>query len=127
MLRDVDFVMVIVGVIFVAAGLYPLIRGRNYPGVLGRSFTKAGTRKFENAPAEYWRALGAWMVLSGLVYSGLWALQITKGWAMRAFDVALLLASIVALVRWVMIAHSHALLRWPSPDSARRGGDSSDG
>ena len=117
--------MVIVGAILVAAGLYPLIRGRNYPGVVGRSFTNARTRKLENAPTEYWRALGAWVVLSGLVYVGIWTLQIVGGWPMRAVDVALLLASILALVRSLMIARSHGLLRWQSPDSAGRGADSS--
>lgn len=113
--------MVIVGGAFVAAGSYPLIRGRNYPGVLGRSFTKAGTRKLETAPPKYWRALGAWVVVSGLFYSSLFIFLITESWPMLVLEGALLLASIITLVRWAMIARTHGLLRWQSPGSARAG------
>src|ERR1700693_1843373 len=56
----------IVGAIGVTAGAWPLLTGRNYPGLLGRGFTKGDNLRLKRAPAIYFRAMGAVIASAGL-------------------------------------------------------------
>lgn len=107
----------IVGLLYAAAGLYPLLTAHNYPGVLGRSFTEAGRRRLAKAPGRYWRDWGAWIVATGLFWSSFGLFQIAKSWLTLVVAVTLLLASATALVDLFRTASQHGLLRWQSDRS----------
>src|SRR5579863_4689123 len=62
-----DLVFLIFGVIGVLGGAWPLLSGRNFPGLLGRGFTRRDDLKLQRAPTIYFRATGATIVSFGVL------------------------------------------------------------
>ena len=113
-------VLIVGGAIGIAGGLWPLLTGRNFPGVLGRGFTNSDNLRLKRAPAIYFRALGATVASAGLfvLYVGV-LIELAPDaappgliFATTAGGVALFLASFGWLV---LLAHRHKLFRWNTP------------
>jgi hypothetical protein len=112
----------IVGAIGVTAGAWPLLTGRNYPGLLGRGFTKGDNLRLKRAPAIYFRAMGAVIASAGLC---MFALSVMLGLSSdpSAGDLGLtallLVAGMISVsgsVIWlIVLAHRHKMFRWDAP------------
>jgi hypothetical protein len=112
----------ILGVFGLILGAWPLLTGRNYPGLLGRGFTKGDNLRLSRAPAIYFRATGAVAASAGflmLAVSVVMELPASPTVAQLSGAAVLFAAALVALfgsLAWMLvIAYRHKLFRWNAP------------
>jgi hypothetical protein len=111
--------LLLAGVVGVLGGAWPLLLGRNFPGVLGRGFTPGDNQRLKRAPAIYFRAMGATIATIGLfvVYVGVIVWQ----WAgpppaAFGFVGALIAISCFASLAWLLrVTYLYKLFRWNAP------------
>jgi hypothetical protein len=106
----------ILGAIGFTAGAWPLLTGRNYPGLMGRGFTKGDDLRLNRAPAIYFRAMGATIASAGLC---MFALSVMLGLSSdpSAGDLGLAVLVCVVCAIWgaraavwlILLAHRHKL------------------
>jgi hypothetical protein len=115
-------VLLVGGAIGVVGGAWPLLSGRNFPGVLGRGFTRSDNLRLKRAPAIYFRAMGATILTSGLLILYFGSLVLL--WAGPTADdvAALAILGIVAAIAacsslaWLLVlTYRHKLFRWNAP------------
>ena len=117
-----DLVLVIGGGVGILMGAWPLLSGRNYPGVLGRGFTSGDNLRLKRAPAGYFRALGATVATAGLLVFDL-GLMVWFSTAPPAGGVApvAMIGAIAAIgffgsLAWLLVlTYRHKLFRWDAP------------
>jgi hypothetical protein len=117
-----DLVLLIGGAVGVLGGLWPLLTGRNFPGVLGRGFTRGDNLRLQRAPALYFRAMGATIGTSGLLILSVGALILLSA-ASPAPDLTLLsivgataaIAFTGSLAWLLVLTYRHKLFRWNAP------------
>jgi hypothetical protein len=114
-----DFVLVVVGTAGVLGGLWPLLTGRNFPGVLGRGFTQGDNLRLKRAPAIYFRAMGATIATFGLfvLYVGA-ILWLSAGLPTAAFGFVgtFIAISCFASLAWLLwLTYRYKLFRWNAP------------
>ena len=114
--------LLIAGAVGALGGLWPLLAGRNFPGVLGRGFTRGDNLRLERAPAIYFRAMGVTIVTSGLLILCVGVLVwLSGGPSVTYLTVVTVVAGVAALavvgsLTWlVVLAHRHKLFRWNAP------------
>ena len=117
-----DLVLFIGGGIGVLGGLWPLLTGRNFPGVLGRGFTRGDNLRLKRAPAIYFRAMGVTILTSGLLmlYFGslvlLWAGPTANDVAALAIlGIVAAIAACRSLAWLLVLTYRHKLFRWNAP------------
>jgi hypothetical protein len=116
-----DLVLLIFGAVGVLGGAWPLLSGRNFPGLLGRGFTRGDTLKLQRAPAIYFHAMGAVIVSSGLLIFCLGALVWLSGAssaglaAVAVVGAAAAIAFGCSLVWLVVLNYRYKLFRWNAP------------
>jgi hypothetical protein len=117
-----DLVLLIGGAIGIVGGTWPLLTGRNYPGMLGRGFTRGDNLRLERAPAIYFRAMGATIVTSGLVILCVGALiLLSAGPPSTNFTPVAVLAGVAlisfagSLAALIFVTYRHKLFRWNAP------------
>ena len=116
------FFFAILGAVGLTGGAWPLLTGRNYPGLLGRGFTKGDNLRLKRAPAIYFRAMGAVIASAGLAMFSLSFMMglSTDPSAIELLTTAALLSlSLIGVsfsVAWlIVLAHRYKLFRWDSP------------
>ena len=117
-----DLVLLIGGAVGVVGGTWPLLTGKNFPGVLGRGFTRGDNLRLERAPAIYFRAMGATIVTSGLVILCIGALiLLSAGPPTANLNVVAVIAGVAAIsfagsLAWLLVlTYRHKLFRWNTP------------
>jgi len=117
-----DLVLLIGGAIGVIGGMWPLLMGRNFPGLLGRGFTRGDNLRLGRAPAMYFRAMGAAIVTSGLLILSVGVLLLLSvGQPTTNLTLVAVLAGVAALscagsLAWLLVlAYRHKLFRWNAP------------
>ena len=117
-----DLVLFIGGGIGVLGGLWPLLTGRNFPGVLGRGFTRGDNLRLKRAPAIYFRAMGATLATSGLLILYLGAMiwlsagPPTADLTLVAIVGAVGAVAFAASLAWLLVlTYRHKLFRWNAP------------
>jgi len=117
-----DLVFLIFGVVGVLGGAWPLLSGRNFPGVLGRGFTRGDNLKLQRAPAIYFRAMGATIVSCGVLIfcigALIWLSAGPRTAALAAVEVVGVGAGIAfgCSIAWlVVVNHRHKLFLWNAP------------
>jgi multisubunit Na+/H+ antiporter MnhG subunit len=117
-----DLVLIIGGGIGVAGGLWPFLTGRNFPGVLGRGFTKGDNLRLKRAPAIYFRAMGATIATFGLLILLIGVVLWLSAFAPATDPTFLAILGGVAAIgvagsfAWLMVlAYRHKLFRWNAP------------
>jgi hypothetical protein len=117
-----DLVLLIGGAIGVVGGMWPLLTGRNFPGVLGRGFTRGDNLRLERAPAIYFHAMGTTIVTSGLLILCLGILILLSAWPATAnLTWVAVLAGVAAIscagsLAWLLVlTYRHKLFRWNAP------------
>ena len=113
-------VLMVGGAIGVVGGAWPLLSGRNFPGVLGRGFTQGDNVRLQRAPAIYFRAMGATIATSGLLilYLGIliWLSPIAAGPAVAATVGAIGAVAFFGSLAWLLVlTFRHKLFRWNAP------------
>ena len=119
-----DLALLIGGGIGILMGAWPLLSGRNYPGVLGRGFTQGDNLRLKRAPAGYFRAMGATIATAGLVVCDLGVILWWSN-ARHADGVAVALIGAIAGIgfagfcgsfAWLLVlTYRHKLFRWDAP------------
>ena len=117
-----DLVLLIGGAVGVVGGAWPLLSGRNYPGVLGRGFTNGDNLRLKRAPAGYFRAMGATVATAGLLVFDLgiivWLSTAPPAGGVTALATIGAVAGIAffgSLIWLLVLAHRHKLYRWNAP------------
>jgi formate hydrogenlyase subunit 3/multisubunit Na+/H+ antiporter MnhD subunit len=117
-----ELVLILGGAIGVVGGLWPLLTGRNFPGVLGRGFTNGDNLRLKRAPAIYFRAMGASIATFGLLILDLGAAFWLSAVAPATDPTLLAIAGAIAamalagsLVWLLVLTHRHKLFRWNAP------------
>ncbi|MFI5268437.1 MAG: hypothetical protein ACHQ7M_13780 [Chloroflexota bacterium] len=117
-----DLVLIVGGAIGVVGGLWPLLTGRNFPGVLGRGFTKGDNLRLKRAPAIYFRAMGATIATLGLLILVLgivlWLLAVapTTDPTFLAILGGVAAIAVAGSFVWLMVlTYRHKLFRWNAP------------
>jgi hypothetical protein len=115
-------VLLVGGAIGVVGGAWPLLSGRNFPGVLGRGFTRSDNLRLKRAPAIYFRAMGVTILTSGLLmlYFGslvlLWAGPTANDVAALAIlGIVAAIAACSSLAWLLWLTYRHKLFRWNAP------------
>jgi hypothetical protein len=117
-----DLVLIVGGAIGVVGGLWPLLTGRNFPGVFGRGFTNGDNLRLKRAPAIYFRAMGASIATFGLLLLDVGAVLWLSG-AAPATDPTFLaipgafaaIALAGSLVWLLYLTYRYKLFRWNAP------------
>jgi hypothetical protein len=116
------FFFAMLGAVGITGGAWPLLTGRNYPGLLGRGFTKGDNLRLKRAPAIYFRAMGAVIASAGLAMfalSFMMGLSTDPSTAELVTTAVLLSVGLIGVslsVAWLLVvAHRHKLFRWDSP------------
>ena len=117
-----DLVLLIGGAVGVVGGLWLLLTGRNFPGVLGRGFTRSDNLRLKRAPAIYFRAMGATIAAFGvfLMYLGV-LVWVSAGPPLADTSVVgivgtfILIACSASLVWLLWLTNRHKLFRWNKP------------
>lgn len=119
-----DLVLLIGGAVGILMGAWPLLSGRNYPGVFGRGFTQSDNVRLLRAPAIYFRALGATIATAGLVVCDvgviLWvsSARPTDGAAVAMIGAiaGIGLAGLFGSFAWLLVlTYRYKLFRWNAP------------
>jgi hypothetical protein len=124
-----DLVLLIGGAVGVLGGAWPLLTGRNFPGLLGRGFTRGDNLRLQRAPVIYFRAMGATIVASGLLilylgtvifYLGtvifLSAGPPTSDLTLVAVFGAVAAVAFAGSLAWLLVlTYRHKLFRWNAP------------
>ncbi|HEY8854841.1 MAG TPA: hypothetical protein VIN12_06170 [Candidatus Dormibacteraeota bacterium] len=114
-----DLVLFIGGGIGVLGGLWPLLTGRNFPGVLGRGFTRGDNLRLKRAPAIYFRAIGATLATSGLLILYLGAMiWLSAGPPTADLTLVAIVGAVAfaASLAWLLVlTYRHKLFRWNAP------------
>jgi multisubunit Na+/H+ antiporter MnhG subunit len=117
-----DLVLLIGGGVGVLGGAWPLLAARNFPGVLGRGFTRGDNLRLHRAPAIYFRAMGATISTSGLLILYLGAViwlstgpPSTDLTVVAIFGAAAALAFAGSLAWLLVLTYRHKLFRWNAP------------
>lgn len=117
-----ELVLILGGAIGVGGGLWPLLTGRNFPGVLGRGFTNGDNLRLKRAPAIYFRAMGASIATFGLLILDLGAVVWLSAVAPATDPTLLAILGAVAAVAlvgslaWLLVlTYRHKLFRWNAP------------
>jgi heme A synthase len=117
-----DLVLLIGGPVGVLGGAWPLLTGRNFPGPLGRGFTRRDNLRLQRAPVIYFRAMGATIVASGLLilYLGtvifLSARPPTSDLTLVAVFGAVATVAFAGSLAWLLVlTYRHKLFRWNAP------------
>ena len=121
-LSSFDLVLLIGGLVGLLGGAWPLLTGRNFPGMLGRGFTKRDDLRLKRAPAIYFRAMGSTIATAGLLTLFLGAV-IWLSAAPVAADLTLVtMVGVLAAISfagslaWLLVVtHRHKLFRWNAP------------
>ena len=113
-------VLLVGGAIGLVAGAWPLLSGRNFPGVMGRGFTRADDLRLQRAPASYFHAMGATIATAGLLilYLGalIWLSPIPADPAVVAAVGALAAVAFGSSLAWLLVlTYRHKLFRWNAP------------
>ena len=115
-------VLLIGGAVGVLGGAWPLLAGRNFPGVLGRGFTRGDNVRLKRAPAIYFRAMGATIATSGLLILYLGALiWLSAVQPAPDLSVVAIVGSVTAVafcvsLGWLLVlTYRHKLFRWNAP------------
>jgi hypothetical protein len=103
-----DLALVFAGVVGVVGGAWPLLLGRNFPGVLGRGFTRGDNLRLKRAPSIYFRAMGSTIVSAGVLLLAIATLTTT-------IFVIGLIGSIVSIAWLLVLTYRHRLFRWNAP------------
>jgi hypothetical protein len=103
-----DLALLFGGVVGVVGGAWPLLLGRNFPGVLGRGFTRGDNLRLKRAPSIYFRAMGATIVSAGVLLLAIATLTAT-------IFVIGLIGSIVSIGWLLVLTYRHKLFRWNAP------------
>jgi multisubunit Na+/H+ antiporter MnhG subunit len=117
-----DLVLLIGGAVGVAGGLWPLLTGRNFPGILGRGFTNGDNLRLKRAPSIYFRAMGATIATFGsfILYLGVlvWlsASRPPSDAGVVGVVGTLILIAVSASLAWLLwLTNRHKLFRWNKP------------
>ncbi len=110
------------GALGLALGAWPLLTGRNFPGLLGRGFTQRQNIRLVRAPAIYFRAMGATVTSAGLamlsmtVFIGLSSTPTAADLVLAATLMALGLIGVIGSVTWLfVVAYRHKMFIWDAP------------
>ena len=110
------------GAIGVVSGAWPLLSGRNLPGVLGRGLTRGDNLRLQRAPAIYFCAMGATIATAGLVCLCIGpVIWLSPGPPVTALAIAEIVGILAALafcgsLAWLlMLTSRHKLFRWNAP------------
>ena len=108
-----DMALMLAGVVGVVGGAWPLLTGRNFPGVLGRGFTRGDNLRLQRAPSIYFRAMGATIVAVGVLLLGIAALaDLGIAWIVLVIG---LVASLVSVGWLLVLTYRYKLFRWNAP------------
>jgi hypothetical protein len=117
-----NLVFLVAGAVGVLGGAWPLVMGRNYPGVLGRGFTRGDNLRLKRAPAIYFRAMGATIASAGLfllyvgILMGLPARPPLAGLVIAAILGGSVVISFLGSFAWLFVlAYRYKLFRWNAP------------
>ena len=117
-----DLALLIGGAVGVVGGLWPLLTGKNFPGVLGRGFTSGDNLRLKRAPSIYFRAMGATIATFGLfiLYLGVlvWLSASPPQADPSVLGVlgSLILIAVSASFAWLLwLTNRHKLFRWNKP------------
>ena len=117
-----DLVLLIGGAIGAIGGLWPLLTGKNFPGILGRGFTRGDNLRLKRAPAIYFRAMGASIVTFGLLILCLEAALLLSAVAPATDTTALAIVGAVTAIAfavslgWTLVlTYRYKLFRWNAP------------
>lgn len=103
-----NLALVVAGVVGVVGGAWPMVLGRNFPGVLGRGFTRGDNLRLKRAPSIYFRAMGFTIVSAGVLLLAIATLTTT------IFAIGLI-GSIVSIAWLLVLTYRHKLFRWNAP------------
>ena len=113
---------VVLGVLGLILGAWPLLIGRNYPGLLGRGFTKGDNLRLSRAPSIYFRATGAVAASAGFLMLAISVVMdlpasptVAQLSGTAIFFAASLIALFGSLALMLVIAYRHKLFRWNAP------------
>jgi multisubunit Na+/H+ antiporter MnhG subunit len=114
--------LLIGGAIGILGGLWPLLTGRNFPGVLGRGFTSGDNLRLKRAPGVYFRAMGATIATSGLLILYIGAMiWFSPGAAATDLTLVAIIGAVAAIgfvasLAWlILLTYRHKLFRWNAP------------
>jgi hypothetical protein len=117
-----NLALVFAGAVGVVGGAWPMLSGRNYPGVLGRGFTRGDNLRLKRAPSIYFRVMGGAITSAGilvLAIANLMSLPDGTSAAERAATATLfvigLMGSLLFVAWLLLLAYRHKLFRWNSP------------
>ena len=117
-----DLALLVGGAVGVLGGLWLLLTGRNFPGVLGRGFTRGDNLRLKRAPAIYFRAMGATVATSGLLIAYLGTvIWLTAGPQTNGLTLVAVLGGVAAVafvgsLAWLLVlTYRHKLFRWNAP------------
>ena len=117
-----NLAFVLAGVVGIIGGTWPLLLGRNFPGLLGRGFTRNDNLRLKRAPSIYFRAMGATITSAGVLLLAIASLMLLpKGassaeFAMTATLLATgLIGSLLSLTWVLVLAYRYKLFRWNAP------------
>jgi multisubunit Na+/H+ antiporter MnhG subunit len=117
-----DLVLLIGGAVGTLGGMWPLLTGRNFPGILGRGFTRGDNLRLQRAPAVYFRAMGATIATSGLVILYVGALiWLSEGPPAADLTLLAIVGGLAAIsfagsFAWLLVLTArYKLFRWDAP------------
>jgi multisubunit Na+/H+ antiporter MnhG subunit len=119
-----DLVLLVGGAVGILLGAWPLLSGKNYPGIFGRGFTESDNVRLLRAPASYFRAMGATIATAGLVVCDLgvilWLSSARSVGGAGAVTVGAIagigLAGFFGSFAWLLLlTYRHKLFRWNAP------------
>jgi protein-S-isoprenylcysteine O-methyltransferase Ste14 len=112
----------VAGLVAFFGGAWPLLSGKNFPGVLGSGFTRGDNLRLKRAPATYFRAMGATITSAGVLllafaFSVVLASNAPRGdLVVVAIIVGIGLIGFVVSAGWlIVLAHRYKLFRWNVP------------
>ena len=117
-----DLALLTSGVIGILGGAWPLLTGRNFPGLLGRGFTRSDNLRLQRAPAVYFRAMGLTIATAGLLIGdvGL-VVWLAAGPPLAGITIVAVVGSLAGIafmgsLAWLLVlTYRHKLFGWNAP------------
>ena len=114
--------LAIVGVLLFVMGAWLLITGKNFPGWLGRGFTKTDDPRTKRMPSKFYRAIGVFSILAGSAAFFLaWIISLfpnpsIQSLAIMDASLGIFALALGASLAWLLvIGAKHRLFWWDKP------------